>query len=573
MDQRALRMAVFALAVAVAALAGATQAAPRAEAGVAVNNINWRDCSGASSFEFECGTVRVPLRHGRIGQTVDIAVIRHRALDPSRRIGVLLMNPGGPGGSGVQLAQQAPFFLPLEVLERFDIIGFDPRGVGRSSAVDCIDGFGDLGIPDPTPDSQIERKHFYEALRAFAEACRRRSLPLIQYVDTESAARDMEYIRVALGEETLSYLGFSYGTSLGATYAGLYPERVRAFVLDGAIDPTLDAEGLTVGSAVATERAFRAFLGDCLARPECGFRAGDGTVDGLLAAFDELLARTEQAPIPSVFMPGPPVGPGELLSVALGAMYEPRLWPLLATALGIAYEEDDAWLIANFPFSSGPPDEFDNIAEAFPAINCADYDFPRSEAENDELLDRAMAAAPRFGAAWLALTGCVGWPVEARASTAPITAAGAPPILVIGTTLDPATPYEWAVGLAGQLESGVLVTHDGAGHTAYGKSSCVGGLVSAYLLELVVPEDGVVCRADTYTVLEPPAPAPAPEPPPAQPPVTPASGGGLPTGTITPPDTGQPRPPARPDALAFALAGTLCISAGCALAILARRAR
>ncbi|HXK34785.1 MAG TPA: alpha/beta fold hydrolase, partial [Dehalococcoidia bacterium] len=404
MGRRALRVATLVAVLAAAIAAASAQRPPSTEAGVSVNNINWRDCSGESLFRFDCGTVRVPLRHGRVGQTIDIAVIRHRALDAERRIGVLLMNPGGPGGSGVQLAQQAPFFLPPAVVERFDIIGFDPRGVGRSSAVDCVDGFGDLGIPDPTPDSQAERKHFYEALREFAEACQRRGLPLIQYVDTESAARDMEYLRVALGEETISYLGFSYGTSLGATYAGLFPERVRAFVLDGAIDPALDAEGLTIGSAMATERAFRAFLGDCLARPDCGFRAGDGTVDGLLAAFDELLARTEEAPIPSVFMPGPPVGPGELLAVTRGVMYEPLLWPLFAGALGIAYEENDGWLIANFPFSGGPPDEFDNIAEAFPAINCADYDFPRSEAENDELLDRAMAAAPRFGAAWLALS-------------------------------------------------------------------------------------------------------------------------------------------------------------------------
>ena len=457
------------------------------------SSLAWTSCTAP----FECATVSVPIDYAHPGDgSIELALIRLSATNPAARIGDLVTNPGGPGGSGVQFvrdAAQTTFSAGLRA--RFDIIGFDPRGVGQSHPIECVDAatMDRLDGLDPVPDLPGERTALIDGAKTFDAGCAANSGPLLPFMTTIDAAKDMDQIRIALGDPKLTYLGFSYGTFLGSTYANLYPDRVRALVLDGAVDATLPfAAGLSA-QAQGFAGALSRFLADCASRPSCPFYNGGRPGP----AYDALMARIDGAPLPALALGDPrAVGPGEALTGVIAALYDQTAWPILARGLALAQAGDGSLLLelADSYSERGPDGTYSNIAAANTAVNCADFSAPTDLATYDALARKLGALIPRFGEAAVYLSlDCAFWPFHPSHDPVVPVARGAPPILVIGTTGDPATPYAWAVKLAQELSSGVLLTRTGEGHTAYGKSACIDGLVDAYLLTLAVPNTGTVC--------------------------------------------------------------------------------
>jgi pimeloyl-ACP methyl ester carboxylesterase len=459
-----------------------------------VGSLRWRACGAP----FECATLTVPLDHANPGgRTIDLGLIRLPAKDAAGRIGSLVTNPGGPGGSGVDFVRNSGASVFSRLQERFDIVSFDPRGVGESSPISCLSGseMDELISLDPTPDTGGERDALIEGAREFVMGCERESGDILPFLSTDAVARDLDLIRAALGEDRLTYLGFSYGTFLGTVYASLYPDRIRAFVLDGAVDATLDTEAQLTEQATGFEQALDRFLADCAKRPACSFHEGGNTA----AAFDALMERIDDSALPAVATrDSRPVGPGEAFNAMVVAMYDKSLWDALAQGLALAERGDGSilLLLSDALTERQPDGSYGSLIPVLNATNCLDYPAPTDVAFYDGLAMRLEQKAPRFGEAFGYSFTCAFWPIRSERSLDPIAATGAPPLLVVGSTGDPATPYEWSVKLAAQLESGVLLTRDGEGHTAYGgTSACIDGAVDAYLIDLSVPKDGTVCRS------------------------------------------------------------------------------
>jgi pimeloyl-ACP methyl ester carboxylesterase len=454
----------------------------------------WTACGAP----FECGTVRVPIDYSHpTSGSIELALIRLPATGPGPRLGDLLTDPGGPGDSGVAFVRDAgQTVFSARLRAQFDIIGFDPRGVGASDPVECVDGatMDRLIALDPNPDTSAERQALIAGAKTFDAGCEAQSGALLPFMSTLDAAKDMDRIRAALGDATLTYLGFSYGTFLGSTYADLYATRVRAFVLDGAVDPTLSFTDSLAAQAESFEGALSRFLAACATSPACAF-SNEGRPQ---AAFASLMARIDQAPLPALRSGDPrPVGPGETLTAIAAALYDQTSWPILAQGLAAAQGGDGSILLAlaDAYDQRAPDGTFTNIAAANTAVTCADSTVPTSVATYEQLAQTLEARAPWFGASE-AYSGlqCAFWPFHPSHGPVVPRARGAPPIVVIGTTGDPATPYAWAVKVAADLQSGVLLTRTGEGHTAYGgKSACVDAAVDAYLISLIVPKAGTVC--------------------------------------------------------------------------------
>ncbi len=455
--------------------------------------LGWSPCDRPVVVgQLDCATLQVPLDHTQPdGETIDIALARSPATDPDRRIGSLVFNPGGPGGSGVDFLASAAPLIPSEVAARFDLVGFDPRGVGASSAVDC-----DIAIDDNidllAPGDDAGWAALVEEAEALPASCPAGALELAEYVGTNNAARDLDLLREALGDEQLSYVGFSYGTRLGATYAELFPERVRALVLDGAVRPTTDFAALDLEQAAGFDRALESFATACDADEDCLLQELGPTLDviaGLEREIDEVGAfETDD--------PARVLTPGELSLGIASALYSQQAWPFLAQALYLAETQADGSLLQVLGDSlvgRRPDGTYDNSQEANRFINCAD-DPDRPSVDVVRERGDAAAATSRYFADFLrASTGCIGTPDPID----PLVvgpAAGAAPILVIGNTGDPATPYEWSVAMADSLESGVLYTVEAQGHTAYTSIDCVESVVNAYLIDLVVPTAGSSCN-------------------------------------------------------------------------------
>ena len=452
----------------------------------------WRGCDGG----FECATMTVPLDYDAPdGETITVSVIRLKARNQARRVGSLVMNPGGPGGSGIDFLRQAEQLLTDDILDRFDAVSFDPRGVGESTPVDCLDdkGLDRLLAADPSPDTPQEKQALVDLNRQFAEACGRLSGKLLPHIGTVDVAKDLDVLRTALGDDKLTYLGFSYGTMLGTRYAQQFADNVRALVLDGAVDPVLVTREVTAQQAIGFERALDAFLADCV-KKRCAF-AAHGDID---KTYDELVATIDRKPLRAAQFPGRTLGPGEaLLGVAAGLYSREFGWPLLRRGLEDAYDGDGSVLLTLFDNLAERDGQghYSNSLEVLSAVSCVDSIYPTDVAAYDSLAS-SIKGAPRFGTA-LALGSvmCAFWP------TPPVSRAGivriqgkAPPIMVVGTTRDPATPYDWAQSLADQLP-GELLTYDADGHTAYGygRSSCVDRAVDAFLISLTVPKTGTRC--------------------------------------------------------------------------------
>lgn len=453
----------------------------------------WTACYEAA----QCATVSVPVDWAAPeGEILDLAVVRLRATNDDR-IGSLVINPGGPGASGVQYVGRFGRQVTSEALrERYDVVGFDPRGVGQSRPVDCLpDAEMDAYLArDSDPSTAQGLAEMTAEARRFAQGCAASAGPLLAHVDTRSAALDMDVLRAALDDERLNYLGKSYGTLLGATYADALPHRVGRMVLDGALDPASGNTDVVVGQAAGLERALRAFVQDCLDRRECPL---SGDVDDGVDQVRTLLRRVDAEPLPTGDAARPLTEPLAVTGV-VAPLYSQDSWPQLGAALADAFDGDGrALLAAADSYADRRPDgRYDsNLLEAFPAVNCLDYpvdDDPVSMREVERLTTQASPTFGRYLAYGEVL--CGQWPVRPVRTPAPVRASGAPPVLVVGTTGDPATPYEWARSLAEQLESGRLLTWEGEGHTAYGRgSACVDGAVDRLLLDGELPGEGATC--------------------------------------------------------------------------------
>ncbi|MEU3601081.1 alpha/beta hydrolase [Streptomyces sp. NPDC006798] len=458
--------------------------------------LSWRKC-GTSGFQ--CATLEAPLDYDAPGgEKIELAVARKKATGPGSRLGSLHVNPGGPGGSAVGFLQSyAALGYPAPVRARYDMVAMDPRGVARSEPVECLDGKAmDAHTQvDQTPDTALDASAFHTALKNFAAGCEKKSGKVLPHVSTANTARDMDIFRAALGDTRLTYVGASYGTFLGATYAELFPARTGRLVLDGAMDPSLSARQLNLDQTEGFETAFRSFAEDCVAREDCPLGRTSVTAAGqrLKKFFTDL----DQRPVPT----GQSRELGESLATTgvLAAMYDEAAWPQLRTALSAAMDGRGEGLLtlADAYYERDPDGTYSNLMFANAAVNCLDAPpaFSR-EAEMHAALPDFERVSPVFGRnfAWAALN-CTYWPTPATGTPHRVTADGAPPILVVGTTRDPATPYKWSRALASQLSSGRLLTYDGDGHTAYGRGSdCVDTAINTYLLEGQAPKDGKRCR-------------------------------------------------------------------------------
>ena len=454
--------------------------------------LRWRDCHNG----FECTRLEVPLDYAKpAGETIRIAVVRLRADSDDPR-GSLIINPGGPGVSGVDYALAAESVVSEDVRERYDIVGFDPRGVQRSAPVACVsdDQLDVLLALDGSPDDAAEEQSIAQEWRSLGAGCAARRPLLTAHVGTRDAARDLDVLRGALGDRRLTYLGKSYGTYLGTTYAEIFPRRVGRVVLDGQLDPAASGPEIAAGQAAGFQRALRSFLATCLRRSSCPF-AGD--VAAALGQVSTLLEGVDQRPLRGE--PGRPVTQALAVLGVAAALYDEGSWPLLIRALDQAQRGDGATLLALADYYADRASGgryTTNAIEALYAVNCLD------RPESTDLADyRKTAAAladtsPVFGPfiAWGSLP-CASWPVPPQGEPHPVTAAGARPILVVGTTRDPATPYSWAVSVAKQLESGRLLTYVGDGHTAYRRGSrCIDRFVDRYYLDGTLPPTGTRCR-------------------------------------------------------------------------------
>jgi pimeloyl-ACP methyl ester carboxylesterase len=463
----------------------------------------WRACDDTAKeitggqangkFRFSCATVRVPQDWARPARgTFDLALIRARFTEQGNRTGSLLVNPGGPGASGFETAVYLSYGLPAAVARRFDLVGFDPRGVGRSTEVSCIPDRtkDELAAADPDPVTAASFRAQLDVLRRAAAGCGRRYGARLGLFDTEQTARDLDAIRAAVGDPKTTYLGYSYGTLLGAVYAQLFPRRVRALVLDGAVDPTASPVESSRGQAAGFERAFDDFAADCRSRGSACPIGPDAraTVNRVLAA---VRARPPRA------RDGREVTAGYVLTGIVASLYSQSQWTTLGRALGdLATGDGNRVLGLADEYNQRRPDgTYTNLMEANTAVTCADQARPATVGEARRLQGEWRAQYPLFGAALAtSLLTCAVWPTTHDPyPTGP--ARGAPPILVVGTTGDPATPYENTPKLASMLGTGVVLSWEGEGHTAYPQTTCVVRAVDAYLLELKVPGPGLHCPA------------------------------------------------------------------------------
>jgi pimeloyl-ACP methyl ester carboxylesterase len=451
------------------------------------SSIAWSGCGGA----FQCGSLTVPLDYSNPEKdTIKIALIRKRATDPAHRIGSVLTNPGGPGASGIDYLREAADSM-ANLNKRFDLIGFDPRGVGASAPVRCLssaqeDAFNAL---DPVLDDPQEKQAAIQADRDFAAGCEQRSAGVLPYVDTASAARDMDEIRAAVGDAKLTYLGFSYGTYLGQMYAHLFPTHVRALSLDGVLDPTLSANDLLLAQVAGFEANLEGFAADCKARTSCQFgRSGDP-----VAKVNALLDSLDNNPMP--------VGNRQLTRAlaiyGIGTpLYDPTSWTYLDQGLTAAEQGNGRLLLAFSDLYLGRQADgtYDNETDANFAINCLDHPVPSDISAYDALGPAYTKASTAFGAAFqYSNLPCAYWPVKPTGHDGPLLDDGAPPILLVGGTHDPATPYPWAVSVHHQLANSILLTRNGYGHVSYDKSSCAQQAEDSYLIDLTLPADGTVC--------------------------------------------------------------------------------
>lgn len=494
------RVGAGAVAVSLALVAGACSTSPEvttvdADASTGnqgVSTVDWGRCDDAIPLgpAIECATIGVPVDHSDPnGPTIEIALARVEASGDDR-IGSLLFNPGGPGGSGIDLLAGVAAIVPRELARRFDLVSFDPRGVGMSAPIDCDIDFDD-GISLLPEGDDAGWTDLVDEARDLPERCSDATATLAPFVGTNSAARDLDAIRAALGDEQLTYVGFSYGTRLGATYAELFPDRVRALVFDGAVAPTADSTEIARGQAPAFDRALEAFAGACDRDADCAAGASGATLDVYAELVNEI---AEVGSFPTAD-DDRVLTPGELQLGVVAALYSTQLWPILGDGLADAAVRQDGTVLqalADSYTGRRADGTYDNRQVAGLAVNCADEATRPPDATVRRQAEAIADLSRWFDDSLRADTGCIGTPDPLD----PVIigpAAGAAPILVIGNTGDPATPYEWAVDLAAFLDDAVLYTVESDGHTAFLSVPCVEQVVVDYLVDLELPSAGESC--------------------------------------------------------------------------------
>lgn len=456
------------------------------------SSFTWSECENSEPDSIvTCSILEVPYDYEdpAIG-SFSLFVKKRSVEDPAKRIGSLLVNPGGPGFGGSSLADDAYYYFSSDLLERFDIIAWDPRGTGESTpAVDCVDTYDEYFGLDSPPDNDEEIQALIDASQQFNDECLARSGEILPYISTEASARDMNSIRLALGEDKISYLGFSYGSELGATWTTLFPDTVRAAVLDGAVDPDSNSTDEGKSQAKGFEQQLTAFLEQCSARVSCKFH-NKGNAE---AAFDKLIANLDANPL-VVSSDRTPVTQGVAYTAIAQAMYSDFYWPQLEAALKSAQLGDGSGLLSLYDqyFQRQDDGTYGNELEAFLSISCLDDPGATSVEEVNSKVDEFVAIAPRLGANFAYGYSCALWPIP-PAPRVEITGKGAGPIVVVGTTGDAATPLESTRKMAKKLEQGILIVVSANQHTGYGANACVTKAVDGYLIDLVVPQNELTC--------------------------------------------------------------------------------
>ena len=470
--------------------------------------IDWSDCDeqiqplianqpgSDRNLKFECGRTEVPISYDEPkGATLPLFLVRIVMAGQTGRIGSLVVNPGGPGASGADAAIGLALTLPTEIMNKFDIVGFDPRGVGLSTPIECIsDDEKDQMVasePRPTTDAQLDDA--FALTKKVADGCAKQYGDALGTFNTVATARDMEQLRQSLGDEKLTYLGYSYGTTLGSTYAELFPAKVRALVLDGAVDPDTDPKTDAEASAKAFEAGFDAFAANCV-----GLIAGCPIGANPRQFVTDLLTQAAATPIPSSEAGEKRTAtPGVVMTAVQAALYDTASWPQLAQGLAAAQKGDSKGLFSLADSYSGrlADGTYSNLFDANLAINCADTDQKYSESEIRKLAVDWGQKYPLFGAgSAVGLYTCSVW----KATRTPLPkrdAQGSAPIVVVGNTGDPVTPEPGAQDMAKDLANGVLLVWQGQGHTAYPKTQCITTAVDNYLVNLAPPMDGLTCPA------------------------------------------------------------------------------
>ena len=450
--------------------------------------LDWSTCD----VNIECATIEVPSDYDDLMAGVfRLPLVRHLARDPEQRIGSLLVNPGGPGAGAVEMAYGAVDWFSDEVLDRFDIVAWDPRGTGGSiPAIDCTDSMDPLFGLDPSPDDDSELEALVTAAEQYVNDCFLNSPGVLEYVGTEAAARDIDSIRRALGEETISYLGFSYGTVLGSVWVTLFPDTVRAAVLDAAVDPELGYLNGLIDQARGFEETLYAFLDDC-DENGCGFvREGESAREALTA----ILRSLESDPLPN----GdgrPDTGPGVAAVGIANALYGSFAWPYLDDALTAVREGDGGLLLAEYDMYFGGWDDGhnDDSIDAYFGIFCLDRDRDVSVDEVLDARDRLAAVAPLLGQGWLTeMLVCAQWPLPARPIPM-VRADSETPVLVVGSTGDAATPIEGTRNMAKVLGNSMLLVVESDDHTSYGSNACATRIIDDYLIDLRQISDDEIC--------------------------------------------------------------------------------
>jgi pimeloyl-ACP methyl ester carboxylesterase len=416
---------------------------------------------------------------------------KHNAASPADRIGSMMVNPGGPGFGGSSLADDAQYYFSQDLIDHFDIIAWDPRGTGESTpAVNCVNTFDEYFGLDSPPETPEEKQALIDASQAFNDKCAENSGTILPYISTMASAQDINSLRLALGEEKVSYFGFSYGSELGTTWATMFPETVRAIVVDGAVDPNASSVQEGMNQAKGFEGQLTAFLKQCSEKTTCAFHNG-GKAE---AAFDKLVLDIDSTPL-EVSKDRTLVTQGVLFTAVAQAMYSDYYWPQLSEALNAAQGGDGKGILQLYDdyYQRNTDGTYGNELEAFLAISCLDDPGATSTEEVDSHIEEFIAAAPRLGGNFAYGYSCALWPVK-QADKVTITGKGAGPIVVIGTTGDAATPLESTRNMALGLEQGILIVVEANQHTGYGANSCVVKAVDEYLIKLTVPTNETNCK-------------------------------------------------------------------------------
>ncbi|SBT52649.1 alpha/beta hydrolase [Micromonospora narathiwatensis] len=494
--------------------------------------IGWYACYGYA----ECATVRLPLDYDKPkGATTEIAVLRIKARDKKHRIGSLFLNPGGPGGSGTSIALAAPYFLGDDLLDRFDIVGVDPRGVGASDNVKCFRSVKDqtkayAGLNVAFPWTKAEEQAYVTSSKAIGKGCSTTGKPLTGAASTAEVARDMDVLRRAVGDKKLTYLGFSYGTALGQYYANMFPDRVRALVVDGVLNPNAwvgqgkardQLQETRLRSADGAYKALREILVRCgkVGAKQCTLAAAGNPV----TAYEMVAKRLRKKPL---VIDDPLYGQftvsyADFVGASLGALYSPYGWqdivglteellvltdPAAAKKARTHASTAVAQRAATARQQRGYDFPYDNGLETFLSVDCTDAYHPKSADAWPALAAAEDKRAPYFGRAWAwATSPCARntWTVrDKNAYTGPFNKRTSAPVLVVGNYWDPATNYKGAVSSAALLPNSRLLSSDSWGHTAYGTSDCVTGAIDRYLLKVKLPAKGTVCTGDAQPFVD-----------------------------------------------------------------------